>query len=63
MAIQPVTHVSVMTPTPIETRRIRKELLEDGADPFWIAAEALQTIDRLKRQLAELQRGYDHTNA
>lgn len=47
----------------IETRRIRKELVEDGADPFWIAAEALQTIDRLKRQLAELQRGYDHTNA
>ncbi len=47
----------------IETRRIRKELVQDGADPFWVAAEALQTIERLKRQLAELRRGYRHPNA
>ena len=42
----------------IETRRIRRELIDDGADPFWVAAEALQTIDRLKRLLAEYKRQY-----
>lgn len=43
--------------TTIETRRIRRELIDDGADPFWIAAEALQTIDRLQRVLAEYKQG------
>jgi len=42
----------------IETRRIRRELIDDGADPFWVAAEALQTIDRLKRLLAEYKAKY-----
>ena len=34
--------------TTIETRRLRRELINDGADPF-VAAEALQTVDRLQR--------------
>ena len=45
--------------TTIETRRIRRELISDGADPFWVAAEALQTIDRLKRLLAEYRGKYN----
>ena len=44
--------------TTIETRRLRRELIEDGADPFWVAAEALQTVERLKRLLAVYKRKY-----
>jgi|MDSW01.3.fsa_nt_gb hypothetical protein len=44
--------------TTIETRRIKRELMDDGADPFWVAAEALQTVERLKRLLAEYKREY-----
>ena len=43
--------------TTIQIRRIRRELIDDGADPFWVAAEALQTVDRLQRLLAEYKRG------
>ncbi|MGB0874935.1 MAG: hypothetical protein ACPGSE_06915, partial [Synechococcus sp.] len=42
----------------IETRRLRRELVADGADPYWVAAEALQTIDRLRNLLAEYQAQY-----
>ena len=42
----------------IETRRIKRELIEDGADPYWVAAEALQTIERLKFLIAQYQREY-----
>ena len=43
--------------TTIEIRRLRRELIDDGADPFWIAAEALQTVNRLQRLLAEYKQG------
>ena len=43
--------------TTIETRRLRRELIDDGADPFWVAAEALQTVNRLQRLLAEYKQG------
>ena len=43
--------------TTIETRRLRRELINDGADPFLIAAEALQTVGRLQRLLAEYKQG------
>ena len=43
----------------IETRRIRRELVADGADPYWVAAEALQTIDRLRDLLAEYRAEYN----
>ena len=43
--------------TTIETRRLRREIINDGADPFLIAAEALQTVDRLQRLLAEYKQG------
>lgn len=43
----------------IETRRLRRELVADGADPYWVAAEALQTIDRLRNLLAEYQAQYN----
>ena len=42
----------------IETRRLKRELVESGADPFWVAAEALQTIERLKLLIAQSQREY-----
>lgn len=42
----------------IQTRRLRRELVRDGADPYWVAAEALQTVERLKRLLAEYQKTY-----
>ena len=42
----------------IETRRLKRELVESGADPFWVAAEALQTIERLKMLIAQYQREY-----
>ena len=42
----------------IETRRLKRELVESGADPFWVAAEALQTIERLKFLIAQYQREY-----
>ena len=42
----------------IDTRRIKRELIEDGADPYWVAAEALQTIERLKYLLSQYQRQY-----
>ena len=42
----------------IETRRIKRELIEDGAGPYWVAAEALQTIERLKFLIAQYQRKY-----
>ena len=42
----------------IETRRLKRELVESGADPFWVAAEALQTIERLKFLIAQYQRKY-----
>ena len=42
----------------IETRRLKRELVESGADPFWVAAEALQTIERLKLLIAQYQRQY-----
>ena len=42
----------------IETRRLKRELVESGADPFWVAAEALQTIERLKLLIAQYQRSY-----
>ena len=40
----------------IELRRIRRELARDGADPYWVAAEALQQVERLKRLLEEYKR-------
>lgn len=43
--------------TTIELRRLRRELITDGADPFLIAAEALQTVNRLQRLLAEYKQG------
>ena len=36
----------------IQTRRIKRELIQDGADPYLVAAEALQTIERLKYLLS-----------
>jgi len=42
----------------IETRRLKRELVESGADPFWVAAEALQTVERLKYLLSRYQSSY-----
>ena len=43
----------------IDTRRIRRELVADGADPYWVAAEALQTIERLRNLLAQYRAEYN----
>ena len=42
----------------IDTRRLKRELIQDGADPYLVAAEALQTIERLKYLLSKYQRQY-----
>jgi len=42
----------------IQTRRLKRELIQDGADPYLVAAEALQTIERLKYLLSQYQRQY-----
>lgn len=42
----------------IEIRRLRRELLKDGADPFWVAADAIQTAERLRRLLVKYEREY-----
>ena len=42
----------------IQTRRLKRELIQDGADPYLIAAEALQTIERLKYLLSRYQSSY-----
>ena len=42
----------------IDTRRIKRELIQDGADPYLVAAEAIQTIERLKFLIAQYQRQY-----
>ena len=39
-----------------EVRELRKQLAETGADPYRVAAEALVTVERLQRLLAEYQR-------
>lgn len=43
-----------MTTAQREVREIRKQLMQDGADPFEVAALALVQAERLQRQLALL---------
>ena len=35
----------------LEIRRLRKRLAEDGVDPFLVAAQALESVDRLQQLL------------
>ena len=39
----------------IEIRRLRKMLAEDGADPFLVAAIALETVGRYGKKIEELR--------
>lgn len=39
----------------IEIRRLRKMLAEDGADPFLVAAIALETVGRYGKKIQQLQ--------
>ena len=39
----------------IEIRRLRKMLAEDGADPFLVAAIALETVGRYAKTIEHLQ--------
>ena len=41
-----------------EVRNLRRRLAESGADPYQVAAEALATVERLQRLLAEFQAPY-----
>lgn len=41
-----------------EVRNLRRRLAESGADPYQVAAEALATVERLQRLLAEFQTTY-----
>ena len=41
-----------------EVRNLRRSLAESGADPYQVAAEALATVERLQRLLAEFQAPY-----
>lgn len=43
-----------MTTAQQQVRELRQELIASGADPFEIAALALQQVDRYKQQLASL---------
>ena len=38
-----------------EVRKIRKELAESGADPFAIAAQALEQVARYRQIVAQLE--------
>lgn len=38
-----------------EVRNLRRLLAETGADPYQVAAEALLTVERLQRLLAEFR--------
>lgn len=40
-----------MTTAQKEVREIKKQLIQDGADPFEVAALALMQAERLQRQL------------
>lgn len=42
-----------MTTAQHEVREIRKRLVESGADPFEVAAMALQQVERYRRLLAQ----------
>jgi len=42
-----------MTTAQREVREIRKQLVESGADPFEVAAMALEQAERYRRLLAE----------
>ena len=48
--------------TTIKARRLRRELINDGADPFLIAAEALEAVDRLRRLLVNTSRTVEITS-
>lgn len=38
----------------LEIKKIRRELVETGADPFEVAAQAIEQASRYKRQLEDL---------
>lgn len=38
------------------TRHLRNQLIQDGADPFLIAAEAIDRSNRLQEQVTRLER-------
>lgn len=44
-----------MTTAQLEVREIRKQLMESGADPFEVAALALEQARRYRRLLDELK--------
>jgi len=44
-----------MTTAQQEVRQIRRELMESGADPFEVAALALEQARRYRRLLEQLQ--------
>jgi len=42
----------------LPTRRIRRELIMSGADPYLVAAAALDACDRLQAELKEYRKLY-----
>tara|TARA_B100001063_G_scaffold37257_1_gene30826 strand:+ start:217 stop:408 length:192 start_codon:yes stop_codon:yes gene_type:complete len=50
--------VMVTVDRSLPTRRIRRELILSGADPYLVAAAALDACDRLQAELKEYRKLY-----